>query len=334
MTTPAKAQPSSALATLKDQLAKARDRLAEVAPKYLNVDRVTRLLLAACGRNPKILQCTPESILQFAMKCAETGLEPIGAGGCWPIPYENKKAGTVELQFIPDYRGLGNSAKHAGCITDYYAEVVRAGDEFDYELGISPKLYHKPARKDRGALEAGYCILVLPGGEKRFVVMDGEAILAIKRRSRAANSGPWVTDEAEMWKKTVVRRAMKPFVGMSPALDSAIEAYDAAEDVRLASEPVQMPKAFGEVAGDNGNGKHEEAPDTIPQTDVDNQAAEAEAAERTARANQLLADIPLARKTWDLQVAKHWGGRKWDALTADEQEKELTRLAGMKPVEA
>lgn len=248
MSAPATApvKPKTAIATLdvlKDKLTRARDKLAEVAPKYMSIDRLTRLMLLACGKSPKILACTPESILQFSMKCAETGLEPIGAGGCWPIPY-----GTT-LTFIPDYRGLVHCAVRAGVIKEgAKAEIVRAADLFDYELGLTPYLKHKPARGDRGELDAAYCIYELPNGDKQFVVMDRADILAIKSRSKSANSGPWVTDEAEMWKKTVVRRAMKPFAGISSALDAAIDADDKAGGVvDVDREPVPMPKAIGET---------------------------------------------------------------------------------------
>lgn len=209
---------------LRALLESAAPKLAEVAPKHMKVERLVRLLLAASMKTPKILECTKESVLSFAMKCSETGLEPIGAGGAWAIPYENRKAGTVELQFIPDYRGLVHCAKQSGCIKDAYAEVVRANDEFDYELGLDPKLFHKPARGDRGDLESAYCVVVLPDGTKRFSVMDASEVEAIRKRSRAGSSGPWVTDTAEMWKKTITRRAMKPFSGASQELDAAISA--------------------------------------------------------------------------------------------------------------
>jgi recombination protein RecT len=216
------------LGALRTKLENAKDKLMQVAPSYLNVERMTRLLLAACSGNPKILECTAESVMLFAMKCAETGLELIGPGGAWPIPFKTKDHGMI-LQFIPDYRGMANLAKRAGCIVDYDAHVVREKDQFDYELGLTPDLRHKPGRGDRGPIEAVYCVCILPGGLKKFTVMDRLEVLAIKRRSRAANNGPWVTDEGEMFKKTVIRRAMKGYVGMSAMLDAAVDAFDAAE---------------------------------------------------------------------------------------------------------
>lgn len=240
---------------LRSLLEASMPKFQAVAPHYMNVERLVRLLLSAAGRNPKILQCSKESVLLFCMKCAETGLEPIGAGGAWPIPYENKKAGTTELTFIPDYRGLQNCALRAGCIVDSYAEVVRENDEFDYELGLNPSMVHKPARVDRGALESAYCVLVLPSGVKRFVVMTSDEIESIRNRSMAWNAFkrygkecPWNTDEGEMFKKTVVRRAMKPFAGMSSELDSALKADLEADGMGAEQTPIEMPKARQELA--------------------------------------------------------------------------------------
>lgn len=233
----------TALTTLRSSMEAAMPKLQEVAPKHLKVDRLVRILLSACSRNPKLLECSKESVLNFCMKCSETGLEPIGAGGAWPVPYKNK-SGTIEMQFIPDWRGLINCAKHAGCITDAYAEVVKENDTFDYELGLNPSLTHKPASKDRGDLVNAYCIFTLPDGSKRFVVMDADEIESIRKRSKAGDFGPWKTDTGEMWKKTVVRRAMKPFAGMNPELDTAIDADNAATGL-VQRDPISMPVSKG-----------------------------------------------------------------------------------------
>lgn len=202
----------------------------KIAAAHLKPDRLIRLLLSAASRNPKIMQCTPQSILQFCMKCAETGLEPIGAGGCWPIPRSNKQTKCMELTFLPDYRGLLNAARRAGCIRDGYAEAVYAGDAFNVELGLEQKITHKPARNGRGELEAAYVVLVMPDGSKRAVVMYREEIESIRNQSseawRSDGNTPWKTYPAEMWKKTVVRRAMKPFAGMSAIVETLLHASE------------------------------------------------------------------------------------------------------------
>ena len=232
-------QPQTQLATVDNMrglLQRAQAQLAEVAPSHLKPERLTKLMLSAIGKNPKLANCTATSVLQFCMKCSETGLEPIGAGGAWAVPYG------AELTFIPDYRGLVNAAIHAGCIKDARAFLVFENDAFNYVLGLDPKLEHAPAKSERGAEIGAYCVYTMPNGEKRFDYMDAEEIEAIRKRSKAGG-GPWSTDLGEMMKKTVVRRAMKPFAGASQHFDAAIEASDTATgiDFDAQREPIPMP---------------------------------------------------------------------------------------------
>jgi recombination protein RecT len=55
--------------------------------------------------------------------------------------------------------------------------------------------------------------------------MGLDEINAIRKRSRSGNSGPWVTDFAEMSKKTVVRRHSKR-LPMSTDLDGVLREDD------------------------------------------------------------------------------------------------------------
>lgn len=334
--------------TLKDMLERAQDKLAEVAPKHLKVDRMVRLLLSACSRNPKILECTPTSVLQFAMKCSETGLEPIGPGGAWPIPYENRKVSpkVTELTFIPDYRGLVNIAKRAGCIKEAWAEIVRENDFFDYELGVNPSMVHKPARGDRGDLEATYCVIVMPDDTRRFVVMDAADVAHIRSKSRASNSGPWCTDTAEMWKKSVVRRAMKPYSGMSPSLDTAINAMDDADGLKLddARPPVAMPRAVGEVAPEPAalteetfvpaSFEQQEEAETVPVSPEPAAATKpAKQADEKASPDLVKAILAEANELGHDQasldkLAKEFGASRFSAIRQSQAEALLKRLKG------
>lgn len=256
-------QDQKQLATLKELFEKKDtiERLRAVAPKYVTVERLIRLLLSAGSRNPKIINCTQQSVLLFAMKCAETGLEPIGAGGCYPIPRKNKHTGAMELTFLPDYRGLMNCAKHAGCITDGFAEVVYANDHFEYELGLTQTIKHKPARTNRGELEAAYCVLVMPDQSRRAVVMQKEDIENIRNQSseawRSDGNTPWKTYPAEMWKKTVVRRAMKPFAGYSASLFSAMDDEGEDRDGDMTKLPQTPEKEPEQIAAPDGEKKSE-----------------------------------------------------------------------------
>lgn len=201
----------------------AESKLKQVAPQWLSVERLTRLALLARSRNPALAECTADSFLSFCMRCAETGLEPVGAGGAWPVPYRNKN-GTREVQFIPDWRGLIWLAKQSNMIRHAYGAVVKENDTFSIEQGDTPKCTHIPALKNRGETIGAYCVVILPDGSKHVEWMNSEELDAIRGRSKAKDSGPWVTDRDAMYIKTVVKRGLKPFAG-SPQLHTAIE-YD------------------------------------------------------------------------------------------------------------
>lgn len=227
---------------LKSLIESAQSRFAEVAPKWLSVERLVRLALAARSRNPKLADCTADSFLLFCMRCAETGLEPIGAGGAWPVPFFNNKTNSMEVQFIPDWRGLIQLAKKTGQITHAYAEVVKEGDEIKIQKGDNPSCTHIIATKGRRDTIGAYCIVTLPDGTKHIEWMDIEDLDSIQERSKAKDFGPWKTDTDEMRKKTAVRRALKPF-SSSPEMQTAIE-YDNQATGLLTQdrEPIAEPK--------------------------------------------------------------------------------------------
>jgi recombination protein RecT len=219
----------------------ARSKFAEVAPKWFSVERVVRLALAARSRNQALAECTADSFLLFLMRCAETGLEPIGAGGCWAVPYRNSKTGLREVQFIPDWRGLIQLGKKTEQIKHAYGEIVCQNDRISYQKGDDPRLTHEPALTGRGEMIGAYCVVVLPDNSKHIEYMDKGELDGIRKRSKAANDGPWVTDYEQMAIKTVVKRALKPFAS-SPEMQTAIAYDNAATGLMLPDKtPIAEP---------------------------------------------------------------------------------------------
>lgn len=233
-------------ATLKDLLNRAAPSLAGVAPKHLTPERLVKIALSAAARTPEILACSPESILRAVMQGAELGLEVGGLlGDAYFVPFKNKTTGRTEAQLIPGYRGLIKLARNSGQITSIEAHVVRENDTFDLSYGLDARLHHSPCLKgDPGDVVAAYAIARFKDGGHQWEVMTRAELDAIKNRSQAATSGPWVTDEAEMQKKTVIRRLCK-YLPLSAELAKAVELDTAADmgqsqaiDVELVSETI------------------------------------------------------------------------------------------------
>jgi len=104
-------------------------QISAALPKWLSPDRFLRVIFGAALRNPKILECSVESILQSVMMCAQLGLEPI-LGRAHLVPYWNGKKRCLECQFQPGYQGLTDLARRSGMIQDVYAQVVYEADHF------------------------------------------------------------------------------------------------------------------------------------------------------------------------------------------------------------
>jgi recombination protein RecT len=219
-----------------------------------------RVALALHSRQPELADCTGESFLLFCMRCAETGLEPIGAGGAWAVPFNNGKTGRREIQFIPDWRGLIHLAKTTGQIAHGYSYVVREGDAFTVRLGDNPGVDHTPKLEGKGETIGAYFVAVLPDGTKHIEYMRRSDLDAIEKRSKAS-SGPWKTDPDEMRRKTVVKRGLKPFAA-SPELATALRLDNEATGLALPDKsPVQLPEA---IVGTAASKPAENAEPTTP----------------------------------------------------------------------
>lgn len=220
---------------LKTLLLRSQSSLAAILPKHLNPERMVRVALMATVHQPKLLECSAQSILLAVMQAAQLGLEIGGAMGlAYLVPFKGI------AQFIPGYRGLIHLARQSGEVWGMDARAVFKGDEFRYQYGLYPELMHKPKEEENAELTHAYCVARLRSGSE-FDVMDRPAIDRIRARSRAANNGPWVTDFDEMAKKTVVRRIAK-MLPMSVQLAAAVEADNRSEGVVAAqNELLDLP---------------------------------------------------------------------------------------------
>lgn len=230
---------ADAISTTKSFLLSRADKMAPLLPEVWKHERVVELVVTAMAKNDRLKQCTPESIYLALRDCAAVGLEP-----CSPlqeaalVPYWNNKLGALEAQFQPQYRGLVSAAKRTKEITDVSAFVVYRGDDIDVDYGRDDMVHHKPClTRQHNDMVAAWCRVRFANGFTHYEIMLAKDILPIKaramQRGKGEYSGPWVSDEGEMWRKTVVKRAMKlcqPTQGQyAEALAKIIAADNAAE---------------------------------------------------------------------------------------------------------
>jgi recombination protein RecT len=168
-------------------------------------ERLKLVALGAFTRTPSLWTCNPISVARAIVEAAQLGLEPTGLlGGAYLVP----RGGEATL--LVGYRGLVMLAKRSGEVQRVEARVVRQKDTFDYGYGLEPYLHHVPSQDaDPGPYTGAYAVIFYRDGSRQFDYMSIAEIEAIRKRSAAASAGPWVTDYAEMCKKTPLRRLMK-----------------------------------------------------------------------------------------------------------------------------
>lgn len=178
-------------------------------------------------RVPKLMGCTPVSLINSAMMIASFRFTPSGtAGEAYIIPYLNH--GVLEAQFQPGYQGYVTLFYRAG-VRAIQGEIVRDQDEFSIENGMIKHVVDPRKNKEqRGKAIGAYVRVVLPSGEPVFKYMNADDIIAhAKRFSKAFNKqdSPWneVNDpELHMWKKTVLLQ-MKSMLPKNSELVRAME---------------------------------------------------------------------------------------------------------------
>lgn len=160
-------------------------------------------------RVPRLVECTPVSLINSAMTIASFRFVPSSvAGEAYIIPYKNQ--GTLEAQFQIGYKGYVTLLYRAG-VRAIQGEVVREEDEFSLENGVvSHKVDPRKNKEARGKAIGAYVRVVLPSGEPVFKYMNADDILAHAKRfskSFSKDDSPWKEandPELNMWKKTIL----------------------------------------------------------------------------------------------------------------------------------
>lgn len=131
---------------------KYKSQLEMALPKHMTADRMMRLTLTEFSKNPKLQQCSSNSIFSSIIIASQLGLEPGVNGQGYLVPYN----GTCT--FIPGWKGLVDLAQRGGR-SSVWTGAVYEGDEFDYMLGDSPYCRHKPCGEfDEAKLTHVYAI--------------------------------------------------------------------------------------------------------------------------------------------------------------------------------
>jgi recombination protein RecT len=233
--------PAKPMDRFKQELVAREGHLRSLLPQAMTVDKFQAIVVAAVADNMDLLDCDRGSLLKACLNAAELGLslnKNMGEADILKV-WDGRMKKNV-AQFRPRYKGLMKLALQAGEVLKIESRLVYAKDVFEVEQGIDPRIIHKHGLSDRGEKIGAYCVWKLKNGESQFEIMSKEEILAIRDRSSSKTKdgtivGPWKTDEAEMWRKTVVRRASK-YMPLSTEAQRAVMVDNQAEGIIEADE--------------------------------------------------------------------------------------------------
>ena len=223
---------STILTSLKPQIAQA-------LPKHLTAERMCQMTTTLITQNQEIAKCSVASIVGAIMQASILGFEPVSAlGQCYFVPYGG------HIQFQIGYKGYLRLAQNSKEVKNLYAEVVRKGDQFEYELGLEPKLRHVPNLDGFGDITHVYAVAHLINGGYQFVVMTKNQIEALRLRSpmqKNGAKGAWATDWEAMAKGKAIKQLAK-YLPLSVDVQKAI----------ITDEAIITEKAFSNT-GDGIN---------------------------------------------------------------------------------
>lgn len=197
--------------SIADLIKAMEPEIKKALPEVITPERFTRMALSALNTTPKLRECTQMSFLAALMNAAQLGLEPnTPLGQAYLIPYNNK--GVMECQFQIGYKGLIDLSYRNPQMQIISAQAVYENDDFSYELGLNPKLEHRPTLGERGEVRLFYGFFKLVNGGFGFEVMSKTAMDEYaKEYSKAFDSSfsPWKSNYIGMAKKTVIKQALK-----------------------------------------------------------------------------------------------------------------------------
>ena len=171
-----------------------------------------QIVINEIKRSPKLQEAfvkNPTSLFASILHCAEMGLNPSQmVGEFYFIPYRDS------ITPILGYKGLITLLMRSSKVKKIWSEVVYEDDEFEYELGLEPKLLHTPnhlAVRNSQNIKCIYACAKIDN-EVIFKVMFKNEIQNIINMSKVPNE-LFFNDkkDPEQWmaKKTVLKQLAK-----------------------------------------------------------------------------------------------------------------------------
>jgi recombination protein RecT len=200
---------SNDLVAFENQLKPLAPVFAEVLGQTMPVARMMRTVVVSCERNPRLLGCERQSLLNAAMTFAVLGLEVDGVTGQgFLVPFKDKRRGAEVVQPIIGYLGYNTIAARAKLTIT--GRVVREGDGFEFDEGRG---YVEHVRKlgdeSKRRIIAAWAKASSNDRPPAVRVLSIDELMAVKAKSPRGMEPPWADPAIgfpAMCEKTAKRR--------------------------------------------------------------------------------------------------------------------------------
>jgi recombination protein RecT len=197
---------------LNNLFERSANELKKVLPATITPERIARVTLTACRKNPALLDCNPNSIIGSVFQAAQLGLEPDLLGSCYLVPYKD------QVQLIIGYKGYIDLAYRSPRIISIQAHTVYANDIFKMDNGSQPYLKHEQSEEPTEEVRGFYAIAHLQNGGCLWYYMSKAQIEAhrdkfssdykYKKSKGWEKNSVWGQHFESMAKKTVLHQLM------------------------------------------------------------------------------------------------------------------------------
>lgn len=205
-----------------------KGQLALALPKHLNADRMARLVLTAFSQSAQLQECEPRTIIAAVVTASQMGLEIGVSGQGYLIPYKRT------CTFVPGWQGIVDIVNRTGRASVWTGAVFK-GDVFDYGLGDSPFVKHKPACEtdDPADITHVYAIGRVNGSE--WPVIEVWPIAKVRKHFKKMNKvgdRHYANQHWEMYARKIPLLQVCKYMPKSIELTAAMQMSHAADEGR------------------------------------------------------------------------------------------------------
>lgn len=246
---------SNHLAIVREDVYSVRERFEQMSGGAMNFEREAGFAIQVLGANDYALDIATknrQSVINAVTNVAAIG---ISLNPAKRQAYLVPRDGRICLDI--SYMGLLDLAIQSGSIMWGQAELVYEADRFELNGFDKPPTHNRnPFAKERGPVVGAYVVVKTRDADYLTCCMSIDEVYDIRDRSTAWKAWinkqkkcPWVTDEGEMIKKTVIKRAYKLWP-KTDRLDQAVHFLntEGGEGLELVT-PVAESAPVGGISG-------------------------------------------------------------------------------------